>query len=49
VGIFNLVEGAWLNRCLSTEHPAERGEPIAAALRGSGRLLWRGATRPRSA
>jgi hypothetical protein len=46
VGIVNLVEGAWLNQCLSTEHPAKRDEPMAAALRRSGRLLWRGATRP---
>ena len=40
----NLVEGAWLNQCLTTEHPAAPGEPVAEALKRSGRLLWRGAT-----
>jgi hypothetical protein len=34
----NLVEGAWLNQCLTPAPPA--GE----ALQRSGRLLWRGAT-----
>lgn len=38
-----LVEGAWLNQCLTTEHPCERGTPVAAALQRAGRLLWRGA------
>jgi hypothetical protein len=49
VGIVNLVEGTWLNQCLTTEHPTDAGEPMAAALRRSGRLLWRGATRPSTA
>jgi hypothetical protein len=41
----SLVEGVWLNQCLTTSHPTEPDEPIATALRRSGRLLWRGATR----
>jgi hypothetical protein len=40
------VEGAWLNQCLSTTHPAEPGAPIEDALVRTGRLLWRGATEP---
>jgi hypothetical protein len=27
----SLVEGAWLNQCLTTEHPAAPGEPVADA------------------
>lgn len=41
-----VVEGVWLNQCLTTRHPAERSEPIATGLRRSGRLLWLGATEP---
>jgi hypothetical protein len=41
----SLVEGVWLNQCLTTSHPTDPQEPIATALRRSGRLLWRGATR----
>ena len=43
--IASMVEGVWLNQCLTTRHPSEPGEPIVTALRRSGRLLWRGATR----
>jgi hypothetical protein len=46
VGVVNLVEGAWLNQCLTTQHPTDAEVPMAAALRRSGRLLWSGATRP---
>lgn len=45
--IANLVEGAWLNQCLTTRHPFDAAEPIATALCRAGRLLWRGATEPR--
>ena len=41
----SLVEGVWLNQCLTDRHPTNPGEPIATALRRSGRLLWRGAIR----
>lgn len=39
----SLVEGVWLNQCLTAEHPSESSEPIATVLRRGGRLLWRGA------
>ena len=39
-----LVEGVWLNQCLTTRHPSDPSEPISAMLVRSGRLLWRGAT-----
>lgn len=39
-----MIEGVWLNQCLTTRHPSDPAEPIATALRRSGRLLWRGAT-----
>jgi hypothetical protein len=45
--IVSLVEGAWLNQCLTTRHPSDPSQPIAALLRRSGRLLWLGATVPR--
>ena len=38
----SLVEGVWLNQCLTTRHPSDPSEPIATALRRAGRLLWRG-------
>jgi hypothetical protein len=37
------IEGAWLNQCLTTRHPTDPSEPVATALRRSGRLLWLGA------
>jgi hypothetical protein len=46
--VASLVEGSWLNQCLTAQHPTEPSEPIATALRRSGLLLWRGATEPRS-
>jgi hypothetical protein len=42
----SLIEGVWLNQCLTARHPSEASEPIATVLRRSGRLLWLGATRP---
>ncbi len=45
--IASLVEGVWLNQCLTSRHPSDPSEPIATLLRRSGRLLWLGATRPR--
>lgn len=41
--IAGMVEGVWLNQCLTTEHPGDAKEPIATLLRRSGRMLWRGA------
>ncbi len=40
----SLIEGAWLNQCLTTRHPSEPDEPIEVFLQRSGRLLWEGAT-----
>ena len=42
----SLIEGAWLNQCLTTRHPSDPEEPIATFLRRSGRQLWQGATQP---
>ena len=39
----SLIEGAWLNQCLTATHPSRPGEPSEAFLRRSGRLLWEGA------
>jgi hypothetical protein len=43
-GIASLIEGVWLNQCLTTRHPSRPPEPIVNMLRRSGRLLWLGAT-----
>ena len=45
-GVVSLVEGAWLNQCLTPRHPSDLSAPIAETLRRSGRLLWRGAVEP---
>jgi hypothetical protein len=47
--IASMIEGVWLNQCLTTRHPTDPSEPIATALRRSGRLLWLGAIAPRDA
>jgi hypothetical protein len=44
--IASLVEGVWLNQCLTTRHPSDASEPIATVLLRSGRLLWLGAVGP---
>ena len=44
----SVIEGVWLNQCLTTRHPSDTSEPIATVLRRSGRLIWLGATRPRT-
>jgi hypothetical protein len=40
----SMIEGVWLNQCMTTHHPSDPSEPIASSLRRSGRLLWTGAT-----
>ena len=45
--IASLVEGVWLNQCLTRTHPSDPSQPVAELLRRSGRLLWAGATVPR--
>ena len=47
--VASMIEGVWLNQCLTTRHPCDPSEPIATVLRRSGRLLWLGATKPRVA
>ncbi len=42
--VASMIEGVWLNQCLTVRHPTKPSEPIAAMLRRSGRLLWLGAT-----
>ena len=39
----SLIEGVWLNQCLSPRNPTRPAEPIAAVLRRGGRMLWHGA------
>ncbi len=45
----SLIEGVWLNQCLTTRHPSAPGQPIATVLRRAGKMLWLGATEPRPA
>jgi len=42
-GLASLIEGVWLNQCLTDRHPTMPSEPIATSLLRAGRLLWRGA------
>jgi len=44
----SMIEGVWLNQCLTTRHPCDPSEPIATVLRRAGRMLWIGATVPAS-
>jgi hypothetical protein len=44
--VASLIEGVWLNQCLTTRHPLDSSEPIATAMRRSGRLVWLGAVSP---
>jgi hypothetical protein len=39
----SMIEGVWLNQCLTARHPTDASQPIAAFMQRSGRLLWRGA------
>lgn len=38
-----LIEGIWLNQCLSSTHPSNPAHPVSSLMRRSGLLLWRGA------
>jgi AcrR family transcriptional regulator len=42
----SLVEGLWLNQCLSRDHATRVGAPAAQAARDALRMLWQGATQP---
>ena len=41
--IATLMDGAWLNQALTSQHPCDPGEPSSALLLRAGRLVWRGA------
>lgn len=43
--IVSLVEGLWLNQCLTREDSTSPGRPAIEAARTALRMLWRGATR----
>ena len=39
----SLIEGVWLNQCLTRTDPRNRERPIADILVRAGRLVWNGA------
>ena len=41
--VASLIEGVWLNQCLTAQHPGDASQPIAMHMLRSGQLLWRGA------
>lgn len=47
-GAASLIEGVWLNQCLTGDHPRDPGQPISKTLIRAGRMLWRGAVMRRS-
>lgn len=47
--VASLIEGVWLNQCLTSYHPCDPSEPIATVLHRAGRMLWLGATEPAGA
>jgi hypothetical protein len=44
--IAHLIEGAWLNQCLTRSHPFDAHRPASDALVSAGLILWRGAVQP---
>jgi hypothetical protein len=44
--VAHLVEGVWLNQCVTLAHPREPGATIIDVMLRSGRMLWNGATEP---
>lgn len=42
----SIVEGVWLNQCLTSRHPIDSSEPISTALVRAGRMIWRGSVVP---
>ena len=45
-GAASLIEGVWLNQCLTRAHPRDPDQPISETLVRAGRMLWRGAVAP---
>jgi hypothetical protein len=46
--VASLIEGVWLNQCLTTRHPLHGSEPVATMLQRAGSMLWQGAVQPRA-
>lgn len=42
----SLIEGVWLNQCLTSGNPSEPSQPVSEALVRAGRMLWNGAVAP---
>ena len=42
----SMIEGLWLNQCLTREHPTSPGIPSVQGMRDSLRMVWQGATQP---
>lgn len=42
----SMIEGLWLNQCLTPEHPTSPGSPSVQGMRDSLRMIWQGATQP---
>jgi hypothetical protein len=42
----SMIEGVWLNQCLTREHPAVPGASSVQAARDGLLMIWRGATQP---
>ncbi len=42
----SMIEGLWLNQCLTREHPTSPGTPSVQGIRDGLRMLWQGATQP---
>ena len=41
--VASLIDGVWLNQCLTTRHPSVPSSPITELLRRAGRTMWWGA------
>ena len=44
--MMSMIEGLWLNQCLTREHPTSPGTPSARGMRDSLLMIWQGATQP---
>jgi hypothetical protein len=44
----SMLEGIWLNQCLTPEHPTRPGEPSMVGAQQALRMIWLGATQPAS-
>ncbi len=44
--MMSMIEGLWLNQCLTREHATSPGTPSARGMRDSLLMIWQGATQP---